>query len=638
MEFGKKADAARMISPRVIAGDLYVETNFSAQDLVGRIKTLLSLCHVPFEDVKIFYEKRGGNTAGGTAWASNEAETNENNKFSSTEHNAFDYLDKTDDYFIWTIKQAERYAVEHGYKSHVLFSDDRMVTISTAAELLQDPGFLEYDAQRSKRFSTAVKELLKYIGAEIPESKAAEPAPQTDSEIASVLKEHFQYGFRPDFIDLRRFRQFAAEEDIALPDDDEELKRLIRSSGVEINGDIYPIREEMPRELREMVGDIFASGATTIYYESLFEKQRQWMELYRVTSPERLKEYLKRYLPECSFSKNYVGRGTKSTERDAVTEELKRVWGERPLRSIAQLSELLPYIPEEAIRRLISGNNSFVWVREGVYFPLDRFLITDEEEAALLDFVEKKFEKAGFVSFSDLPVESLEEENYELTELAICYAVYRKVLSGKYQLNGKFLTRKGQAGPDVVTLLKEYLRDKDECTLKEVEDQVIELTGGANRQYAFRALYDTMVRVTKNRFVAPRFVYFPVEKVDEVLSGFIPDRFRAIKAVTTFAMFPHCGQAWNHYLLESFCYRYSKRYRLCVINFNDKNAGIIAENAFDGDYDEMLSAAVARAKPRLELSSDVIGEYLFDSGYLAKRTDSRMEEIVRRASELRDRR
>ena len=237
-----------------------------------------------------------------------------------------------------------------------------------------------------------------------------------------------------------------------------------------------------------------------------------------------------------------------------------------------------------------------------------------------------------------MPIESLEEENYELTELAIYYAVYRKVLSGKYQLNGRFLTRKGQAGPDVVTLLKGYIKDKDECTLKEVEEQVAELTGGGNRQHAFRALYDTMVRVTKDRFVAPRFVHFPVEKVDEALSGFIPDRFRAIKAVTTFAMFPHCGQSWNHYLLESFCYRYSKRYRLCVLNFNDKNAGIIAENSFDGDYDEMLSAAVARAKPRLELSSDVIGKYLFDNGYLARRTDSRMEEIVRRASELRDRR
>ena len=76
---------------------------------------------------------------------------------------------------------------------------------------------------------------------------------------------------------------------------------------------------------------------------------------------------------------------------------------------------------------------------------------------------------------------------------------------------------------------------------------------------------------------------------------------------TTFAMFPLCGQNWNHYLLESFCYKYSRKYSLHVIHFNDKNAGIIAEKDFNKKYNEMLAIAIARTD--VELSPEVIDIY-----------------------------
>jgi len=166
-----------------------------------------------------------------------------------------------------------------------------------------------------------------------------------------------------------------------------------------------------------------------------------------------------------------------------------------------------------------------------------------------------------------------------------------------------------------------------------VADKVVELTGGTNRQYAFQALYDDMVRVDKNRFVANRLVSFNVDEIDAVLSGFITENFRAIRDVTTFAMFPLCGQSWNHYLLESFCYKYSKKFSLHVIHFNDKNAGIIAEKDYNKAYTEML--AIALAKTDVELTVDTIGQYLFDTGYMAKSKYAKLNEIAQRASELR---
>ena len=70
-----------------------------------------------------------------------------------------------------------------------------------------------------------------------------------------------------------------------------------------------------------------------------------------------------------------------------------------------------------------------------------------------------------------------------------------------------------------------------------------------------------------------------------------------------------------------------------MIHFNDKNAGIIAEKDLKKTYDEMLAIAVARND--IVLSPEIIGQYLFNTGYLAKSKYAKLDEIVQKAAELR---
>lgn len=551
--------------------------------------------------------------------------------------------DKTCVSYVSSIRSAERYAIDNGYLSYSLFSEDKEKIIATASELYSDSDFISYNDNQHNRFSAAINKLLEFIGADIPEKAAASlgkrhdnqitaPA-EANSEIVAVLKQHYEYGFKYDSIrELMRFRQFADEMGITLSEEDEALKTSILSSGTVIDDKVYCKNDDMLQELQRIVDDILSSGAVVIYYESLFENKQEWMASHVITSPDMLKEYLQYNISGCSFSKKFMVKGSRCSEKDAVTDELKRIWGVHPVESVYRLSDRLPYIPIGNIWRVISGNDLFVLSSEGEYLFIDRFRITKDEEEDILDFVDEICEENGFASLCDVPLGSIEEENYELTQTAIYNAIYKKVLSGKYHLNGKILT-KDKSELDAVMLLKQYIKDKDECTFDEVADKVVELTGGINRQYAFQALYDDMVRVDKNRFVANRLVNFSIDEIDTVLAGFITDNFRAIRDVTTFAMFPLCGQNWNHYLLESFCYKYSRKYSLHVIHFNDKNAGIIAEKDFNKKYNEMLAIALARTD--VELSSEVIGQYLFNTGYMAKSKYAKLGEIAQRASELR---
>lgn len=548
--------------------------------------------------------------------------------------------------YVSAIRSAERFAEEHGFISKKLYTDNADEAKATADALFSNPEFLRYNNDQHNRFSAAISKLLESIGAEIQKRAVAFPGGSNEdqavtsagrsSEIVAVLKRHYEYGFKYDSIrELMRFRQFADAMGIALPEEDEALKVSILSSGTIIDGKVYCQSDNMPQELQCIVDDAFSSGASVIYYESLFENEQEWMKSHVITSPDMLKEYLQKSIVGCSFSKKFMVKGDRRSEREAVTDELKRVWGTHPLESVYNLHDRLPYVPLRNIWRAISGNDLFVLSAEGEYLLIDHFRITEGEKEDILHFVDSACAENGFASLCDVPLGGIEEENYELAQFTIYNAIYKKVLSGKYHLNGKILTRE-KFELDAVMLLKQYIKDKDECTFDEVADKVVELTGGANRQYAFQALYDDMVRVGRNRFVANRLVDFSINEIDTVLAGFITDNFRTIRDVTTFAMFPLCGQSWNHYLLESFCYKYSRKYSLHVIHFNDKNAGIIAEKDFNKNYDEMLAIALARTD--VELSPEIIGQYLFNTGYMAKSKYAKLGRIAQRALALREER
>ena len=461
-----------------------------------------------------------------------------------------------------------------------------------------------------------------------------EKHPKIETGIESLLKNHYQYGFRIESIrEYMRLRDYAESDGVMLPSDDDELKSLILKCGTVIDGRVYVKSDDISQELKDMVGVIFESGVQVIYFEALFEQKSEWMSSHFITSEDMLKELLKKSASNYSYVQKYMINTNKQTEKEIVTDEIKRVWGDNQLCSVDELADRLPYIPTGIIQHIISGNVHFAHNTEGVYLDVDRLIITKQEEADILDYVEQTCEKKGFASLTEIPTGDILEQNYEPSSRAVYSAIYKRLLIDKYRMKDKILTKEGKS-LDAVTLLKKYIKGKDICTFTEIADMVIELTGGANRQLAFEALYSCMVRIELNKYVADKFVNFNVAQTDEALSDIIINNFCAIKDVTTFAMFPICGMPWNHYLLESYCYRFSKKFTLNVLNFNDKNAGIIADKEYNKDYKEML--AIVAAKPGIALDAETIGKYLNQAGYLAKSKYGNLEQIAEMAKAIRE--
>ncbi len=460
-------------------------------------------------------------------------------------------------------------------------------------------------------------------------------------QVKTVLREHYQYGFRLEStIDMKRFRKYSEELDIVLPESDDLLKTEIKNAGIKIEDKVYLIETNTFDFIRDIIDKFVSGGSLIIFYECIYDFDMLGMEEHYITEFEQLKAIMKQCRQnifedstKVYFAKNFISLIGEKTERDAVTVEILRVWGDGQTRHVDDLSKHLPAIPKENVRRYLSGSDAFVWISEGVYFNMQRFVITEDERAEILFFVEEGCNNKGYASISEVPFGNIEEENYELTTVGLYEAVYNAVLLNQYYLNGKILTKEDKT-LDVVTLAKQYLIDKDECTFDEIDKKVEKIAGTRYRYMAYEAIYSTMVRVDKNRYVAHRYLKFDVDEIDEILSEMIKNKFLAIKEITSFALFPVCGFPWNHYLLESYCYSYSKRYCLKVIGFNDKNAGIIAENDVTDEYYELLAQAAARAK--IELNAETVGQYYFETGYMGKRRFSDLESTVERAKAIRE--
>ena len=454
------------------------------------------------------------------------------------------------------------------------------------------------------------------------------------ADIEQLLKARFKYGFRlTSDMDIMRMRQFAEMSEILLPESDETLKMLISSVGFKVEDKVFVISDETIDFLKSVVEKYSETGTQVFFYEALMAKEYDDFMENQISSEEMLKELLMKHCSGYTFSKNFMALGAKQTENDAIANELIRVWGNSTLHTFDELSELLPMIPLERIKYRLAYSELFVWNSHETYAYAGNVVISEEEGAAIIDFVRSNCEINGFASLSDVPLGAIAEVNYELSNTALYAVIFSKVLLGKFNLTGKILTFPGKS-LSAVFLVKSFCADKDQCTFDELHDKVVELTGGTNRQIAFEAGYDTMIRVRQNLFVADRFVEFDVSAVDNVLDEIIDDDFIAIRGIATFAAFPVCGQVWNHYLLESYCHRYSKKYRLEVMNYNDKNAGIIVKKNSKLKYKEML--AIVASKAEIPLTVESVGAYLCSTGYMAKSKYAGMGDIVDQAKVLRE--
>lgn len=648
-----------LISPKLISSQysIYAESNLSANDIARRLVSVLNICGVAHSDLIIKYKIKE-NFAGGITQVKSVKPTGEVRQSTSYQSQGSD-LGILAQYIKWLIEVkgiaestsrsygsslwcANLKAQEMGLLNGSLFDVVDETLQGTIKNILYDSDFAKYNAEQHNRFSAALNAYLMFkIGQSVSGLRLRKVHKQPQEEIVCsddlklLLIKKFPYGIRIDSeIDIIKLKNYADMFNVQLPENDEALKAQIAFAGVAYEGKLYFISDEFIESLISKLSEVFSEGYSVIYYEELFKQYFDWFDENHISEWGLIKEILSKCSEDLFISKNFLRNGAERiNEVDAVEKEMECVWGESVVHTYDELYELLPYIPDDKIKFYLSRSQKFVWSTFETFAWIDKVIITEEEKQAIVEFTTNECELNGHTSIANVPLGNIEEENYQISISAVYDAIYNLILKDMFSINGKILT-KNDSGVDALTLAKSYCVGKDVCTFTELNDYVTSINGVSNRQITFRAAYDQLVRVDAEKFVADSKVDFQIDVVDEVLDQVIDGEFASIKSIATFIMFPNCGFTWTHYLLESYCYRFSKKYRLEVINFNDKNAGIIVKKDAELSYTDMLASVAAHSK--LQLRADIIGQFLYENGYIARRKAPIIDNAIEMAKVIRE--
>ena len=452
--------------------------------------------------------------------------------------------------------------------------------------------------------------------------------------IDAFLLSRFAYGIKVDSpIEMIRFRRFYIEdygEECSW--DDEEIRRIISEKCFLYEGKGFLISENTRTEILAEINELRENGAVIIYYQELYEKNEEWFYKLGIYSAGMLKGFLQKYSVEIICRKSYFS-WLQGTENELLKEYIQSVWGNNVLRDYSNLKECMEYVPVEKIKYALANNNCFVWNSFETYTREEMFVIDGKEEKEILDFVQTKIQISDYVSFDEIPLKTIFDENYELSETAIFALIFNKLLSTEYVKNNRAISKKG-IERNAVEWMEEYCKSKREVTVNDLFVQW-ELRTGTHRQAEpLDIAYSTMIRVDAERFVSDEQVVFNEPSIDQVLDHLVLGEMLGLKEITSFALFPDCNFPWSLYLLESFCRRFSKTFKYMAVTTNSRNAGAIVRKECNFDYHTLLAHALVTKN--VTLSEDVVMDYLYDSGYIARHSYKYLQELIDLAMKLKE--
>lgn len=460
--------------------------------------------------------------------------------------------------------------------------------------------------------------------------------------LLQLLRRHYEKGYRLNSpIEIKKLRakwkdEHGGEE---LRASDEAVRKAIASLTVSAGGMAYLIAQDV-KDWLQFIVTLYLGKSEVIFYEAFFARNQEKLTKAHIFNEQILQAVLEEIFPRFHYGKVYFGKAQGAVP-DVVRHEILDIWGEKTLWTYEQLEERL-YIPLDAIKQVLGQQREFLWVAEGTYTHISRVNIDNEVKEKLRQEAQKLSQGKDFWSIKELPVDDVLAANYELettTNSAIYDAVYAICLEADFDRKGDTLTRKQQEDDHVqgkmaqkmsaIDRMREYCRSRDVCTLSEMRELANQFT--KNGVTHLRAGVEVMIRLDEENFVSDSHVHFDIVRTDEVISEIVTGDYLVLRDFVTFVHFPDCGVEWNLFLLESYCRRFSRKFRFEAPQYNNNNVGIVIrrESSFR-NYNDLLADAVAHAN--VDLKRQSVGQFLYDSGYIGKMPiDRQLDHIIKLA-------
>ena len=642
-----------MIAPKPIPGTAYMlETNLSANDIAAKIRYVLDLCSVDYENIVITYRKKEKETFEQVHQRKsfeNDAICEINSRsFSRYLSEKLNMADATCRSYASAINNCEAFAQEHQLASWQLYATDKQTAQETIQLLLSNAEFLSYNARQHNRFRAAIQKFLGFIGSDLtwtaPVKDDSEPAETyRDEGYEEVLRQYFKKGFRMDSpLEIRKFkRYYTATHDRELTDPDDDISKKIKQLCIIYEGKAFlpdvMLSEELKDELLNYIESAFADGKAAIYYQAIFAEFSDAFLDYHIHDADMLKSYLT-FIGDGRF---FINRSFISKTPDVSMDPLSEVrsclqdYG-RPA-TYDEIFAALPHLPQSKIKFILASNVEFVNNGRSEYFHESIVHLSDEELDGISGIIQRTIDEKDFIGGNELydviraKYPYIIDENQALSMYGFRDALKAK-LGDKFSFKGNIISRSGQE-LSMADVFAKYARSHDTFTLSELQS----LANNLATPIYFEAIYENSLRISRDQFVAKTAAHFPVEAMDETLDRICMGKYIPLLEATNFSAFPYVGFPWNIFLLEHYVASYSQKYMLLHSSFNGTECAgaIVKRSAGINSFDDLIVDLLANNQ--IEMKKAPVLQFLSDKGYLARRRYSEIESLIIKANAQRQR-
>lgn len=523
-------------------------------------------------------------------------------------------------------------------KQMIVLDDGTNVAVSTQWTPANFENFCKY----ARKAGLIIEELDSNEGSvTLPQKRKTS---QTDILLApykKVLVEKFSSGYILDnIIQRNRFRHFYEEMNGSPMDlSDMELDNTIEMCGMVHDGRLYVIENLLDESTKIRLLEYIEEQLNLhprLYLEILFERFADDFRGTAIESKDILKTYLQA-LPNFNYyiNKDRLFRDEGFRHVGSPKDEVKRLLEEehRPM-SDDEIFKKLDWIPQEKIcvafmqcsvtqEILSNGDHS--------RFILETFDIAGDEIEWLSEWIKSELDNSDFIGSMDA-VKALKnrysdiaERNSGFRDIGIRNAI-AALLGDDFDFKGNLIVKKGKIVSNE-DLFKDFCESRDSFTV----DDIDLLANSLGVPALYDVIYGNSFRLNEQNFVQsiPK---MDVDAIDDVIETFVRDKdFIPLKKIDFWGGFPIVSGNWNHFMLESFLWRCSKKFKLVHSNFSKTTyAGAIVRNNVAMDFEDVLVHALSEEN----FDAGRAKKFLKEEGYLAREKCSNIDSLLEKSQQL----
>ena len=520
-----------------------------------------------------------------------------------------------------------------------------ILNTSTSFEILTEKQKENFSAVVDKLIDFRQDTSLKKVSTLVtPSETNANEKTAIYEKYAEILSKNFaENGYQPGRVIYRnRFKNYFLSKYGESPaESDEQIDKILAKIGTQRDGRIFPKQDNNQDKLiDDIVNDIvsaFESGASVVYIEAVYEK-------YKKPLADNLQIYNQEALIPLILSKahgkfsQYYTYFTNNETKVNPTEDILKLMKEshQPL-SCDEIHKKLWYIPFNKMKTLLHQEKSIVWVAAETYFYALNLPVDETELHKISSLIQPEIDFHGYITHDNMM--RLIKEKYPMIAMNLeslnIYCIRNSLgylLGNQFTLKGPIFSAL-DSKLNLSDVYSEFSKEHEILTLEELKNFAKEL----DIPLYLDSVLGEMIRISQTQFVRKDLINFDVDEIDNILEGMCPQDYIPLKEITLFLNFPNIGYAWNIYLVESYLYNFSRKFRLIHNSFSEINvygAMVRADSAIF-DYNSLIIDVLSHSD---SLTEKKALQFIVDQGYQQRKAYKDIGNAIQEAKIIKEKR